>query len=108
MWRPNESVEEDVSNLPESIRRANAADHAAALGMTALLTKPLFRISNMSGPTERSNVPSLAVLILDPGSTLRSFIGWRSSGRSYVCGGARWSSSMPPFAAHWKIFSSSF
>jgi hypothetical protein len=49
-----------------SIRRANAADHAAALGVTGLLTKPSFRISKMFDPTERSRGPSSAVLILDP------------------------------------------
>jgi hypothetical protein len=31
-----------------------------------------------------------------------------SSGRSYACGGASWSSSIRPSAAHCKIFSSSF
>jgi hypothetical protein len=45
--RPSEAVEEDVSNLPGSIRRANAADHAAALGVTGLLTKPSFKFSKM-------------------------------------------------------------
>jgi hypothetical protein len=41
-------------NTPVSIRRVNAADHAA-LGGTGLLTKPWLRISNMFGPTERSS-----------------------------------------------------
>jgi len=48
-----------------SIRRANG-DRAAALGVTGLLTKQSFRISNMFDPTERSSVSSSAVLILDP------------------------------------------
>jgi hypothetical protein len=39
MWRPSEPAEDDVSDLPVSIRRANAAIHAAALGATGLLTK---------------------------------------------------------------------
>jgi hypothetical protein len=52
--------------FPISIRTVNAADHAAAHGVTGLLTKPSLRISNMFGPTERSSVPSSAVLILDP------------------------------------------
>lgn len=40
-----------------SIRRGNAADHAAALGVTGLLTKPLFRVSKMFAPTERRARP---------------------------------------------------
>jgi hypothetical protein len=48
-----------------SIPRANAPDHAAALGVTGLLTKLSFRISKMLAPIEHSNVPSSAVLILD-------------------------------------------
>jgi hypothetical protein len=48
-----------------SIRKATAADHAAALGVTGLLTKPSLGISKMFRPTERSSVPSSAVLILD-------------------------------------------
>jgi hypothetical protein len=44
---------------------SNAADHAAARGVTGLLTKPSFRVSKMFDPTERSSVPSSAVLILD-------------------------------------------
>jgi hypothetical protein len=53
-------------SLSLSIRRANAADHAAALGVMGSPTKPLLRISKMFGPTERSSVSSSAVLILDP------------------------------------------
>jgi hypothetical protein len=60
MWRPNEPVE-DVS-----IRRANVADHAAALGVMGLLTKPSLAISKTFAPTERSSAPSSAMLILDP------------------------------------------
>jgi hypothetical protein len=60
--------------LPVSICRANAGDHAAALGVTVSLIKPLLRISKMFDPTERSNVLSSAVLILDPWSSLRSVI----------------------------------
>jgi hypothetical protein len=60
--------------FPVSIHRANAADHAVALGVTALLTKPLLGISKTFDPTERSSVPSSAVLILDQCSSLRSFI----------------------------------
>jgi len=60
--------------LPASIRRANAAAHTAALGVTGLLTKPSFRLSKMFAPTERSSAPSSAVLILDLRWSLRSFI----------------------------------
>jgi hypothetical protein len=49
-----------------SIRRANVADRAAALGVMGLLTKPSLRLSNVFDPTERSSVPSSAVSILDP------------------------------------------
>ena len=59
-----------------SIPKANAADHAAALGVTGLLTKPSSRLSNMFGPTERSSAPSSPVLILDQCSSLRSLTGW--------------------------------
>jgi hypothetical protein len=44
--------------------KANA-DHAAARGVTALLTKPSFRVSKMFDPTERLSVLLSAVLILD-------------------------------------------
>jgi hypothetical protein len=59
-----------------SIPRANAADHAAALGATALLTKPSLKLSKMFDPTERSSAPSSPVLILDQRSSLRSLTGW--------------------------------
>jgi hypothetical protein len=59
---------------PVSIRRTNAAGHAAALGVTGSAIKPSLRLLKMFDPTERSSVPSLAVLILDPCSSLRSFI----------------------------------
>jgi hypothetical protein len=49
--------------FPVLARKATAADHAAALGMAGLLTKPSFRISKMLAPIEHSNVPSSAVLI---------------------------------------------
>jgi hypothetical protein len=61
-----------MSGIP--LGRTNAADHAAALGVTDSLTKPSLRLSKVSHPTEHSSVPSLAVLILDPCSSLRSFI----------------------------------
>jgi hypothetical protein len=48
-----------------SVRRANAADPAAALGVTGLLTKPSLRPSKMLKLTERSSVSSSAVLILE-------------------------------------------
>src|ERR1700757_1483434 len=38
---------------PASIRRASGADHATALGVRVLLTKPSLRLSKMFGPTER-------------------------------------------------------
>jgi hypothetical protein len=52
--------------LAVSIRAANVADHAAALGVMGLLTKPSLAISKTFDPTERSSVSSSAVLILDP------------------------------------------
>src|SRR5262249_60822260 len=70
--------------LPASVPRTNAADHAAALGVTGLLTKPSFRVSKMFGPTEPSSVPSSAVLILDPRSSLLSLIGWQACCRDFV------------------------
>jgi len=74
--------------LPASVRRTNAADHAAARGVTGLLTKPSFRVSKMFGPTEPSSVPSSAVLILDQRSSLRSLIGWQACCGDFV-GSAR-------------------
>jgi len=44
----------------------DATDHAVALGVTGLLTKPSLRILKMPAPTERLRVPSPAALILDP------------------------------------------
>jgi hypothetical protein len=61
--------------FPASIPRANAADHTAALGVMDLPTKPSLGISKMFALTERSSVPSSAVLTLDQCSSLRSFIG---------------------------------
>jgi hypothetical protein len=60
--------------FPVLICRTDAADHTVALGVTGLLTKPSLGILKMPAPTERSSVPSPAVLILDPCSNLRSFI----------------------------------
>ena len=57
MWRPLEPVEEDVSDLLAIDPQANIADHAAALGVMGLLTKPSLKISKMFGPTERSSGP---------------------------------------------------
>jgi hypothetical protein len=42
---------------PVSTRQANAAAHAAALGVTGLLTKLSFRISKMLTPIEHLNAP---------------------------------------------------
>jgi hypothetical protein len=52
--------------FPVLIYRTDAADHAAALGVTDLPTKRSLRLSKMFGLTERSSVPSSLVLILDP------------------------------------------
>src|SRR5262245_3331724 len=60
--------------LSASIRRATAADHAVALGVAGLLTKPLLGNSKMLDPTECSSASSSAVLILEPCSSLRWFI----------------------------------
>ena len=62
MWRPNEPVEEDGSNLVG----IDAAAHAAALGVKGSLIKPSLGILRIFDPTARSSVPSSAVLILDP------------------------------------------
>jgi hypothetical protein len=70
--------------LPVSIRRANVANHAAALGVTGLLTKPWSRFWKMFGPIERSSGASSAVLILDPCWSLRSFIGWQACCGDFV------------------------
>src|SRR5262249_29358872 len=64
--------------FPVSICRASAAAHAAALGVMGLLTKPSLAVLKTFDPTEHLSVPSSAVLILDPGSSLRSFIGWQA------------------------------
>src|SRR5262249_23177213 len=60
--------------LSASIRRANAADQAAAHGVMGSPTKPSSRLSKMFDPTERSSAPLSAVSSLDPCSSLRSFI----------------------------------
>jgi len=65
MWRPNEPVEEAVSDLPGVICRANTADHTVTLGVMGLLIKLSSGISKIFDPTEHSSAPSLAVLILD-------------------------------------------
>src|SRR5262245_19713269 len=70
--------------LPVSICKTNAADHAAARGVTGLLTKPSLGLSNMFAPTEHSSVPSSAVLILDPCWSLRSFIDWEACCGDFV------------------------
>jgi hypothetical protein len=48
-----------------TICKTNAGDHAAALGVMGLLTKPSLRLSKMFAPTERSSAPSSPALILD-------------------------------------------
>jgi hypothetical protein len=58
-----------------STRKANAADHTAALGVTGSPTKPLLGTLKKFGPTERLSVPSSAALILEQRSSLRSCIG---------------------------------
>jgi hypothetical protein len=65
MWRPNEPVGKISRTFPATVCKTNAADHAATLGVTGLLTKPSSMLSNVFGPTERSSAPSSAVLILD-------------------------------------------
>jgi hypothetical protein len=66
MWRPNEPAEEGVSNLPGvDFEGQTPPITPTALGVTGLLTKPSFRFSKMSGPTERSSAPLSRVLILD-------------------------------------------
>jgi hypothetical protein len=60
--------------FPVLISRTNAADHAAALGVTGLAIKPSLAASKMHDPIEHSSAPSSAVLIPDPCSSLRSLI----------------------------------
>src|SRR5262249_36031826 len=48
-----------------TICKTNAGDHAAALGVMGLLTKPSLRLSKMFAPSERSSAPSSPALILD-------------------------------------------
>jgi hypothetical protein len=77
MWRHSDPVEGMSRSFPVLICRTNAGDHAA-LGVTGLPTKPSSDISKMFDPTARSSVPSSPVLILDPCSSLPSFIDWRA------------------------------
>jgi hypothetical protein len=58
--------------IEDMLRRSVVGSEAIPANMSfihrsgTVVTKPSFRISNMFGPTERSSVPSSAVLILDP------------------------------------------
>jgi hypothetical protein len=52
------------------VSRTNAAEPAGALGVTGSAIKPSLSLLKMFDPTERSSVPSSAVLILDPCSSL--------------------------------------
>jgi hypothetical protein len=70
--------------LAASIHRANAADHAAALGVMGLLTKPSFSLSKMFAPTELSSAPSSPALILAQRSSLRSLTGWQACCGDFV------------------------
>jgi hypothetical protein len=63
MW-PNPSRK--ISRTPTLARKATAADHVAALGVTGSRTKPLLGTLKMFGPIEISSVPSSAVF--DPNS----------------------------------------
>jgi hypothetical protein len=63
---------------PVSMRKANAADHAAAPGVMVFLTKPSLGISKIFDPTERLSVLSSAASIPDPCWSLRSFIDWQA------------------------------
>jgi hypothetical protein len=58
-----------------SPRKANAADHAVALGVMGSPTKPSLGMSRTFETTERSSGYSSAVSILEQRSSLRSFIG---------------------------------
>jgi hypothetical protein len=70
--------------FPVWIRRANAAAHAVAPGVTGLPTRPSLRLSSMLGLTGRSSVPSSAALILDPSSSLHSLSGWQACCGDFV------------------------
>jgi hypothetical protein len=73
MWRSNEPVEDDVSDLP-GIGFQNKCRRARRRAWRDVLSDPSLKLLKMFDPTERSSVPSSAVLILDPCSSLRSFI----------------------------------
>ena len=74
MWRPTKPAEEDVSDRPGIDRQSKRPRSRRRAWRDGLADQTALRLSNMFDPTERSSVPSSAVLILDPCSNLRSFI----------------------------------
>jgi hypothetical protein len=74
MWRSNEPVEDDISDLP-GIDFQNKCRRARRRAWRDGLSDPSLKLLKMFDPTERSSAPSSTVLILDPCSSLRSFIG---------------------------------
>jgi len=66
MWRPNEPVEEDVSNLPGIDPHSKRRRSRRRAWRDGLANQTVVRRSKMLGPTERSSVPWSAVLILEP------------------------------------------
>jgi hypothetical protein len=75
MWRPNEPVEEDGSNLvgfaPQSKRRRSRC----RAWRDGFADQTVVRMSRTFETTERSSGYSSAVSILEQRSSLRSFIG---------------------------------
>jgi hypothetical protein len=60
MWRPNEPVVEDISDLPGNDMQSKRRRSRRRAWRDGLAD----RVSKMFDPTERSSVPSSAVLIL--------------------------------------------
>jgi hypothetical protein len=57
MWRPNEPVEEDVSDLPSIDPHGKRPRSRRRAWRDGLPTKLLLGMLNVFGPTERSSVP---------------------------------------------------
>jgi hypothetical protein len=65
MWRPNEPVGENVSNLPGIDPHSKRGRSRRRAWRDGLADQTV--VQNLEfGPTERSSVPSSAVLILGP------------------------------------------
>jgi hypothetical protein len=74
MWRPSEVVEENVSNLPGIDPQGKRRRSRRGVWRDGLADQTVVTTLEDVRCYGRSSVPSWAVLILDPRSTLRSFI----------------------------------